>query len=88
MTQENARMPSSLWMLDRAERLFEKAETSADPAEASSLRRMGTNFLAGAEANGATVSDIRARYRIACPAARSGNVIFMLPRHVGLHPKG
>src|SRR5476649_1525556 len=67
MTQENSRLPSSLWMLDRAERLFETAETAADPAEASSLRRMGTNFLAGAEANGATVSHICARYRIAYP---------------------
>lgn len=75
-------------MIDRAERLFEKAETAADAAEASSLRRMGTNFLAGAEANGATVGDIRARYRIACPAERSGNVIFLRPRQVGDLPEG
>jgi hypothetical protein len=88
MTQENPRMSSSLWMLDRAERLFATAETSADPAEANSLRRMGTNFLAGAEANGATVSDIRARYRIAGPAERSGNVIFLRPQHAGVHVKG
>jgi hypothetical protein len=77
MTQENSRMASPSWMLDRAERLFEKAETAADPAEASSLRRMGTNFLAGAEAHGATGSHLRARYRIACPVERSDNVIFL-----------
>jgi hypothetical protein len=88
MTQENSRLPSSLWMLDRAERLFETAETAADPAEASSLRRMGTNFLAGAEANGATVSDICARYRIAYPVERSGNVIFLRPRQAGVGLKG
>jgi hypothetical protein len=86
MTQNRSHLPSSLWMLDRAERLFAKAETAADPAEASSLRRMGANFLAGAEANGAAGNDIRARYRIACPAERSGNVVFLRPRlaHGGL----
>ena len=77
-------MPSSLWMLDRAERLFEKAETASDPAEANSLRRMGTNFLAGAEANGARVNEIRARYRVACPVERSGNLVFLRPRQAGL----
>jgi hypothetical protein len=88
MTQENSRMFSSLWMLDRAERLFEKAETLANPAEASSLRRMGTNFLAGAEANGATVNDIRARYRIAGPVDRAGDIIFLRPRQAGVGLKG
>jgi len=77
-------MLSPIWMLDRAERLFEKAEIAADPAEASSLRRMGTNFLVGAEANGARGSDIRARYRIASPVERSDNVIFLRPRHSGI----
>jgi hypothetical protein len=80
MTQKKSRMSWAFWMLDRAERLFEKAETAADPAEASSLRRMGTNLLAGAEANGASVNDIRARYRVPCPVERSDNVIFLRSR--------
>jgi hypothetical protein len=90
MTKENSRLPSPVWMLDRAERLFEKAKSAADPTEASSLRRMATNLLASAEARGAPVGEIRARYRYACPppersgAERFNNVVVLQPKRAAV----